>query len=291
MGNTLKGNKDSFNMHVKFIGTNMQKFYDIIQKSNILNKIIKFWDIEPLEKVASTIQINNYCDILESYKADENNKDRNIRECVVLKVNNISDPEINIIIDRINNLSERHYMPLVLILSVELLEKKININREKYEQIDPRLFFIEKYTENQDIIEENIVPILLRFCSIHNELGDIFNLEEEGNEQNVDLIEKAFPFYLNIVCIGGFGQGKSTGVNQVLQEYKAKESSKGCSQIKNITFYQVKNQSIRILDIPGFENEKTVNDVVVKFKSFEEKLNKLKDTIHIILYFLSYTKK
>ena len=291
MGNSTEAKKDSFNMHVKFIGTKMQNFYSELKKSDTLKNIINFWDIEPLQtKIDINKQIKNYFDILDRYKADENNKDRNIRECLVLKANNIFDPEVNVIINRMNNLSERHYMPLVLILSVEFSETKINIDREKYDQIDPRLIFVEKYTENPDIIEEKIVPILLRFCSIHNELGDIFNLESGKKEYNFDLIEKAFPFNLNIVCIGRFGQGKSTGVNQVLQEYKAKESCKGCSQTKNITFYQVKNQPIRILDVPGFENEKTVNDAIAKFKLFGEKLNKIKDSIHIILYFLSFTE-
>ena len=129
---------------------------------------------------------------------------------------------------------------------------------------------------------------MLRFCSIHNELGDVFSVEEGKNEQKIDLIERAFPFNLNIACIGRFGQGKSTGVNQILGEYKAKESNKGCSQTKNFTFYQVKNKPIRILDVPGFESEKTVNDVVDKFKKFREKLNFLKDRIHIILYFVTF---
>ena len=290
MGNSIEGKKDAFNMHVNFIGINLQTFYNKLKESNTLKNIIKFWDIDPLQNIYLMEQINNYFDILDKYKADENNKDKNIRECLILKVNNIFDPEVNTILQRINNLSERHYMPLVLILSVEFLEKKIKIDKEKYDQIDPRLIFVEQYTEDPDIIEEKIVPILLRFCSIHNELGDIFNLESGKEEHNFDLIEKAFPFNLNIVCIGRFGQGKSTGVNQILQEYKAKESCKGCSQTKNITFYQVKNQPIRILDVPGFENEKTVNDAIAKFKLFGQKLNKLKDNIHIILYFLSFTE-
>ena len=290
MGNSIEAKKDSFNMHINFIGRNLHTFYNELKKSDTLKNIIKLWDIDPLQKIDINKQIKNYFDILDKYKADENNKNRNIRECLILKVNNIFDPEVNVIINRMNNLSERHYMPLVLILSVEFLEQKINIDRKKYDQIDPRLIFVEKFTENPDIIEEKIVPILLRFCSIHNELGDIFNLESGKKEDNFDLIEKAFPFNLNIVCIGRFGQGKSTGVNQVLQEYKAKESCKGCSQTKNITFYQVKNQPIRILDVPGFENEKTVNDAIAKFKLFGQKLNKLKDNIHIILYFLSFTE-
>ena len=289
MGNNIIERKDSFYMHVKCIGRNIQAFYDEFRKSNTLKKIIKYWDIDPLQKIDGTTQINNYFDILKNYKDDINNKDRNIRECLVLKINNTFVPEIDILLDRMNQLSERHYMPLVLILVERLSKKIININIEKYEQIDPRYIFFEKYTEDPDIIEKNIVPILLRFCSIHNELGDRFNLESDV-ENDFDLIEKAFPFNLNIACIGRFGQGKSTGVNQILQEYKAKESSKGCSQTKNITFYQVKNQPIRILDVPGFENEKTVNDAIAKFQLYGQKLNKLRDNIHIILYFLSFTE-
>ena len=114
-------------------------------------------------------------------------------------------------------------------------------------------FLLKKYNEDPRIIEIKIIPIVLRFCSIHNELGDVFGVEEGKNEQKIDLIERAFPFNLNIACIGRLGQGKSTGVNQILGEYRAKESSKGCSQSKNITFYQVKNKPIRILDVPGFE--------------------------------------
>lgn len=110
-------------------------------------------------------------------------------------------------------------------------------------------------------------------------------------EERFDLREKGFPFNLNIACIGRFGQGKSTGINKILQEYKAKESSKGCSQTKKISFYQVKNQPIRILDIPGFENEQTVREVINQFQSLGKLINHMRDNIHIILYFLNYSEK
>ena len=124
MGNSIKENKDSFNMHIKFIGENIDKFYNNFKQSSTLKNIIKFWDIDPLEEEHINLQINNYFDILEKYKADENNKDRNLRECLVIKVNSVLEPEVNKIIGRMNNLSERHYMPLVLILSMKSLEKK-----------------------------------------------------------------------------------------------------------------------------------------------------------------------
>ena len=183
-------------------------------------------------------------------------------------------------------------MPIVLFLTKEKEEKKdIKINWENYEEIEPRLIYIKNYTEDMKIFNKKIVPLLLRFCSIHNELGDRFTIGEGNYREDFDLTKKYFPFNLNIVCVGRCGQGKSTGVNALSQEYKAKESSKGCSQTKNLTFYHVKNKPIRILDIPGFENEKTINDVVKKVKFCGEEINKLKDNIHILLYFLNCNEK
>ena len=136
---------------------------------------------------------------------------------------------------------------------------------------------------------EEYKNILLRFCSIHNDLGDKFILgNEEKNQIAYDLVQNYFPVNLNLCCIGRFRQGKSTGVNCILQEYKAKESSKSNSQTKSLTYYQVTNKPIRILDIPGFKDKNIVEIVIKKFKQWGEEITKLKDNIHIILYFFSY---
>ncbi len=134
----------------------------------------------------------------------------------------------------------------------------------------------------------NIKKTIRRFCSIHNELGDRFTIGEKNNSQDYDLIEHYFPFNLNIACIGRIGQGKSTGVNSILKTYKAKESTKGGTQTKNLTFYQVNNQPIRILDIPGFQDERSVKVAIEKFKLCGEMINRIKDNLHIILYFFNY---
>ena len=288
MGND-NSNNDAFYMHIKFIGHNMQSFISKVKESDNLHNIIKSWEIDPLENIDVSKQINTYFKRLQKIKADENNKDISLRECLILKVNNVFDPEISCIIEKINELDSYQYVPLVLLLTSDYSNNKIKIDTEKYEHVDPRLFFVEKYTEDPQLIEDKIIPILLRFCSIHNELGDVFDLEE--GKEKIDLIERAFPFNLIIACIGRFGQGKSTGVNQILGEYKAKESNKGCSQTKNITLYQVKNKPIKILDIPGFESIKTINEAVDKLKKYREQLNFLKDRIHIILYFLNFSEK
>ncbi len=132
------------------------------------------------------------------------------------------------------------------------------------------------------------MEILYRFCSIHNELEDRFTIGKGNFKEDIDLIENYFPFNVNIACIGRFRQGKSTGVNEILKEYKAKESNMGTTQTKSLTYYQVSNKPVRVLDIPGFENEKTVQDAVVKFKQCGEKINKIRDNLHVVLYFVSF---
>jgi hypothetical protein len=80
----------------------------------------------------------------------------------------------------LNSLGQIQYMPIIL-----FLVENENSNRStfdsytlKYKRTEPRLIFIENYSENPEFIEEKIFPKLLRICSIHNELGDRFNLIE-----------------------------------------------------------------------------------------------------------------
>ena len=287
MGNTENYNKDSYFMNIKIIGPNINKFYEEIKKTQ--KAIKELWNFEPLEENKEIKeQIKNYFKKL--YQNLEDNNNNNIREVFILKINNNFDPEVKLIIELTNKLDEVQYMPLVLLLCTGEYEKKLDINSDDYQRIDPRLIFIHRYSEDPKIIENEIDPILLRFCSIHNDLGDRFIIgnEKNNNENGIDLVDKYFPFNINIACIGRYRQGKSTGVNEILGEYKAKESSKGSSQTKNLTFYQVKGKPIRILDIPGFEDEKTVKETVQQFQECGKQINRLKEKIHIILYFINY---
>ena len=291
MGNNINEDNDTFYMNIQLIGSNMNKFIDNIKKS--ITNIEKLWDwnYEPLNNnININNQINDYFDKLEKIKDEyEENEEltKDIRETLIIKVNKIVDSEVSLIFERMEQLDETQYMPLVLILFEEESENELKIE-EKYPRIDKRLIFIKKFSDDIESIKNQIGPILLRFCSIHNELGDRFTIGKNDKKEDFDLIEKYFPFNLNIACIGRFRQGKSTGVNAILKEYKAKESSKGCSQTKKLTFYQIKDQPVRLLDIPGFEDEDTVKEAVKLFQKCGEKINKIKDNLHIILYFLNY---
>ena len=230
-------------------------------------------------------QIDDYFDELEEKKDDDNIDE--LKEALIVRITNSND--IDLILTKIDSLTQNQFMPLVLFLTND---DNIEITiPDNLIYIESSLIFKQAYTEKKEDFEEDgrIKNILLRFCSIHNDLGDRFILgNEEKNQIVYDLVQNYFPFNLNLCCIGRFGQGKSTGVNCILQEYKAKESSKPTSQTKSLTYYQVSNKPVRILDIPGFEDKNTVEIAIKKFKQCGEEINKLKDNIHIILYFFSY---
>ena len=115
-------------------------------------------------------------------------KTKSLKECLLVKIKNIYDKEVSLIIDKVNSLGQVQYMPIVLFLLENNFSAniKLSISEKKYKRIDPRLIMITKYDEANP---NNIEPLLLRFCSIHNELGDRFTVGEGDNAEDYDLIE------------------------------------------------------------------------------------------------------
>ena len=286
MGTNL--DKDKYFMHIKFIGSNIENLYANFNSSEYLKNIKKLWDIDPPENKQVLSQIDDYFEQLNQLINSDNSKAYNLRECLIIKVDNLKSKEVNEVIEQMDNLTQTYKMPLVLFLTTQKSEKKSNIDKKDYSDIDFNLIFVKDYTEEKKEFEEKIAPILVRFCSIHNDLGDKFSLFDKP-EDTFDLLEHAYSFNINIACIGSLGQGKSTGVNVILNEYRAKESNKGSSQTKLLVEYKSDNKPIRVIDIPGFENEKTVKDAIEKFADCGKVEKGLKDKIHIILYFMSYS--
>ena len=294
--NSNEKEKDTFGMNIFVFGDKILNFYNIISKIDIKNNIksiIKqYWDFDYKE----TEQLHNYISPYFENLKKKQSEDLTIknRETLIVKIKNLSGSDVDLILDRMNKLGQTHLMPLVLFLiddnHISESEMKIQIDKKKYKKVDERLIFLAKFTDNPAIIDKEIDPILLRICSIHNELGDRFTVGKGDKGVDYDLIEKYFPFNINIACIGRFGQGKSTGVNAILKEYKAKESSKGSSQTKKLTFYQALNKPVRVLDIPGFENPETVKKAVEQLQLCGEKIKKINDNLHIILYFIKYSE-
>ena len=216
------------------------------------------------------------------------------KECLIIRVKNIEAIEIQYVLEKVNSLNREHYVPLILFLcdsfEPEDLQKFI-FDENKYTKIDQRMIFFEKF-EDDMVNEEKMRKIkhrLERFCSYHNELGDIFTIGSGNTENDYDLTEMNFPFTVNICCLGRFGKGKSTGVNYILGEKNAKENKSGTSATLKINYYQVSSFPVKIYDLPGFENNETVANAVKQFKYLNEEIRQLQDQLHIFLYFIKST--
>ena len=320
MGNEENRNPNNFYICINLIGKEMQNLIVTLKTKRPLNSfmtqnqyrisIFDYWDYFYYPNLSVKNQINQ---VFEKFNKMKGRLDLNFRECLIARVKNINSPEIKEILEKMNNINREHYMPMVLFLldeydadNFDYSKKKVVPNSNLYPKVDKRMIFtedfkcIKKYADlyarkkipNEKLMKkiEKIKKILVRFCSYHNELGDYFTLINSGGaEIFYSLIDKKYEFTSNFCCIGRFGKGKSTGVNCLLGEKKAKESRSGTATTKKINYYFVKNCPIKIIDIPGFESKETVYNAIEKFREFGDKINYKSSELTAILYFVKST--
>ena len=303
------GNKNGVNienkyyMSVNFIGESFQNLLTTISGLNYSSKsslrsqkktIFDFWDYFYTPELNFISQVK---EIEEKFNIMKDDLILNFSECLIIHIKDLNSPKIDIILDKMDKLNRRHYIPPILFLSDYFEENDQNFIKTKfkvykniisrYKNIDKRMIYFEKFVdENNEEKLKKIKNILLRFCSYFNELGDRFSIGEGDKEICYDLTEENFPFTINIACIGRFGKGKSTGTNFLIGEKRAKENKSGTSVTSKINFYHVPHFPIKIYDIPGFENEQTIINTVEQFQILNKEINKLRDQLHIILYFI-----
>ena len=319
MGNEEAKNPDNFYMCINMIGKEMQNIVLSLNTRRPLNthkqnqfykNLYDYWDYFYYPNYSIKEQIDH---VFKKFNKMKGALDLNFRECLIVRLENINSPELKEILEKINNINREHYMPMVLFLldeyddtALDYTSKKVVPDEKLYPKIDKRMIFTEGFKEIKSFnvlriekkpLDENIIKkikkikrILIRFCSYHNELGDYFKIiNSSGNEINYSLIEKEYDFTSNFCCIGRFGKGKSTGVNCLLGEKKAKESRSGTATTKKINYYFVKNCPIKIIDIPGFESKETVSNAIQKFREFGEKMKNKSSKLTAILYFVKST--
>ena len=305
--NDPKNIENDYYMSVNLIGKDMKNLLIAISGLSYSSKssgrstrvsIFDYWDYSYLPELNFISQVK---EITEKFNKMKGELILNFRECLIVHIKDLNCPKIGYILENVNKINRTQYIPMILFLSdvfnendknfIKLKTKIYSDILSRYNNLDKRMIFFEKFQEeiqNEEKMKK-IKNILLRFCSYYNELGDRFSIGQGDKEIFYDLTEDNFPFTINIGCIGRFGKGKSTGVNFLLREKKAKENRSGTSVTTKINFYHVSHFPIKIYDIPGFENEDTILNTVEKFKELNKEINKLKDELHIILYFIKST--
>lgn len=305
--NESKNIENNYYMSVNFIGKSMKDLLIACSGLSYSSKasgrstklsIFDYWDYSYLPELNFISQVK---EITEKFNKMKGELILNFSECLIVHIPDLNSPTIDYILERVNKINRVQYIPMILFLSDNFDDKDknfINLKKkvykgiiERYNNLDKRMIFFEKFENdvNNEEKMKKIKNVLLRFCSYFNELGDRFSIGQGDKEIFYDLTEDNFPFTINIGCIGRFGKGKSTGVNFLLGEKKAKENKSGTSVTSKINFYHVSHFPIKIYDIPGFENESTILNTVEKFKELNKEINKLRDQLHIILYFIKST--
>ena len=300
MGNENEIPPQTFDMCVNLIGDSLDQFlycisnYSYESYSNQRpkkNSIYDYWDYlyNPSYDFYGQLAI-----VSNRLKMKKDSLTLNFKECVVVRVSDINSIQIQYVLEKMNSLNREHYIPLMLFLcdNYEIDDiKKFQFDEKKYNKIDKRIIFFEKFEAdiNNDDKMHKIKYRLVRFCSYYNELGDRFSLGVNENLNEYDLTEMNFPFTVNICCVGRFGKGKSTGTNCILGEKNAKENKSGTTATIKINYYQVSDFPVKVYDLPGFENDKTISNAVNQFKYLNEEIRQLQDQIHIFLYFIKST--
>lgn len=128
--------------------------------------------------------------------------------------------------------------------------------------------------ENNKEKIKNILDYICKFRSYYHELGNSFDL----NENNIT------NYKFNILLCGRAGTGKSSFINKILDNRRAKEGE-GLSVTHKIIEYSHPEYPINIYDSPGFEDKETVENVKDLLEKFNKKLIDTRKKINLILYF------
>ena len=137
------------------------------------------------------------------------------------------------------------------------------------EFFDKRNVFAYKFPTNEDEIK-TINDQFIKCMNYYHEIGNNF------------INNKSQTF--NILICGKAGVGKSSFINQFLNEKLAKEGE-GLSITQEITNYIHPKYKIKIFDTPGFESDDTVEKVYRTIKKFEKDIRDSKNHLDLIIYF------
>ena len=184
---------------------------------------------------------------------------------------------------------------------ISYFEKKSNLKR-------PRLFFIsndktidfyKKFIEENELnfdgkdiklikeeeFENQIMDKLMDCYKYYYQIGDDEIILPKINENNIEFNLK---YTVNIFVTGKPGTGKSTLINLLLNEKKAKESTGKNTTNKIIKFIK-KNSSLAFYDTPGFVSGDDIDETIKLLKEKVKEMDMYKEKIHGILYLLNST--
>ena len=197
-----------------------------------------------------------------------------------------NEEELNNIKCGINNLINEYFEN----------EKEIDKNNFSYFEFHPDLHENEANIDISTPLNSLSLKIIKKFIHIfsyYNELGDeffeeinnqnnhIFSINNDNNEDN--------KYRINVICIGKSQRGKSSFINYLLKEKRAKEGGAGSSCSTKILKYKADNIPLNIYDTIGVSHDKdgqVINELISKIKELQNQIKN--EGLQLVLYFLDY---
>ena len=261
----------------------IKKIKEVCKSDNKEQNITYFWNWEQLKECTLEDKLNKMIDLLKDKIESCSNSDNNqsFKEVLIIQSNKISKILLESLDDIIGE-NGQYYHPFIIFLT----EEKISVNYEEYKNLDDKKIFFLDFKEDETSISILIFK-LIQCCSYYNELGDYFEINGYPYQSISDVGEDST--YLNILILGRSQTGKSTFINLLLGEKRAKEGGNNCGCSQKCQKYKVINYPIRLYDTVGFGDEdKNVEDIKKFFKKMDDELTNAKEKIHLILYFVNY---
>ena len=245
--------------------------------------------------------------IKNDYKTKKNFKNNLI--FIIFESNGLTEidkKKVQMILSNIDKMP-KIYRPILLLafkkeiseVEEEKFEKKIDENTKsliyaiiKENKLDNNFFskFIEFAYYHENDYSEIIKKINSIYC-YYNNIGDLFTILDEMirgynffNNRSKSNIKFSSTF--NILVIGRPGSGKSTLINLLLNERKAREGI-GESVTKVVSKYVHDKYPITFEDTPGFEDNKDLEKMIKFLRDSNDYFGKGKNKFHLILYIIN----
>ena len=177
------------------------------------------------------------------------------------------------------------YKPIIILAFNEKNKKEINnSNKNEYEIV---FYKEDDYTE----INEKIKLVYNYYFNIGDhgminliQILDDFTYINKKKEHKENIFKNKTTF--NILVMGRAGCGKSTLINLLLEEQRAREGI-GYSITKLYSQYVHKKYPITFTDTTGFEDNKSLNKMKNFLSIYNEFFNEGKSKFHLVLYLIN----
>ena len=280
---------ENFKNNICIVGKDVNKIkeeLDLFREEN-KKKIENNWDI-------FSCGWDNIIELIKSKNTDY--KKEKFSFTIIISLDNLDDMQndqkasLNILfqsLDRMlmqDEISEYNF-PFFIIL-VQKEEDIIDLKNEflQYNNIDKRniSFFISPLKDAS--FKKNIKIKILKIFSYFYGLGDEWEYEGKKFKLYKETQEDLLP--VNILVIGRSQVGKSTFINTILNEKRAKEGDNNSNETEKLLTYHVDGVPLLINDIEGFTGEKNINEVINDIRSMQHNFHEKE--LHLIIYVLRY---